>query len=848
MANYKDCIEVIKKAAGDWLSDSQAEKLLSQIDDLAQAKKFSVPLSELNSQVLTDLDNAANSVREAALIEKRNAMINHKIQAQVLEKVGKFKSPYEGIMALLGGKHLPVQGALASIDAQGKAVVEGTLGKIINALQKDDLLEAFTSGSFDREIAKELWELPNGKPGITGVAEAEKIAGIIHQAQNQLVYRQNRAGAFIRLLPGYIVRQSHDLFKIREAGYETWAAKVFPLIDAQKTFGTLDANEFLKEAYDSLSSGLHYKVRGEQTVDSSFTFGFKGPGNLAKKISEERILHFKDADSWFQYNQAFGHDNLRDSLLGGIEHAGRNIALMENLGTNPRAMLDDIVQQLRLKYKDQPKVVDSLKGYNIFKLYDQLDGTAHIPVYHKVAAVASGVRMLQNMAKLGAAVLSSVTDIPFQAAALRHNGVGLLESYGNAFQNIIRGRGNAEQKEIARLIGVGFEGMLKDIANRFSSEDTLPGFMAKLQHKYFTLNGMNWWNDSHKTGVALMLSNHLAEQSNVAFDKLPGQLKRVLTQYNISESEWNLVKDLTSTAEDGHKYFSPDAVHNLPDERVIQAYGFDKTNEIPVNSRNLRETRDALETKWRTYFIDQINHAVPHPGAVEHSYALLGGGTQPGTVLGEAMRFIGQFKSFPITVVRKGIAPHIYQTEDTLWNNVGKGRADYTGLVHLMVATTVFGYLAGVAKDTARGLTPKDPNNPKTWVAAMAQGGGLGLYGDFLFGEFNKYGHSAIASMSGPTLSNAEDLMRLYSKARDGDKIAGQMMRTAINNVPFANLFYTRMAMDYLFLYQLQESVNPGYLSRLEGRIMKDNHQQFYIPPTSTIPYGGGDRFMEGVR
>jgi hypothetical protein len=130
----------------------------------------------------------------------------------------------------------------------------------------------------------------------------------------------------------------------------------------------------------------------------------------------------------------------------------------------------------------------------------------------------------------------------------------------------------------------------------------------------------------------------------------------------------------------------------------------------------------------------------------------------------------------------------------------------------------------------------------------MAQGGGLGIYGDFLFGEFNKYGHSALATVLGPTAAQFEDFAKLYSRATHGEKFAGQALNIALNNTPFANLFYTKLAMDYLFLFQLQESVNPGFLSRMEGRIMRENKQQFYVPPSGQIPTGGGNRILEGVR
>ena len=803
MANksYADCVGVIQKAAGDWLSKDDAEKILAQIDEVVQLKKNSGALASVESLVMTELDNATNAIRETALIEKRNALINAKVQTQVLAHARKFSSPMDGLRSLMGGVHKNVEGSLNSIDANGKSLTNGFLGKLLDSMEKENLTEFFTSGKFDKEIAKELWSLHEGTTPVTGMQEARRIAEIINGIQNELVYRQNRAGAFIKLLPGYIVRQAHDMFKIRKAGFNDWMMKVAPLLDAEKTFGTSNQKIFLREAYEGFVSGMHYKAKAETAADSvTYFLGFKGPSNLAKKVSQERLLHFKDSDAWMAYNAEFGSSSFRESVLHGVEHSSRNIALMEGLGTNPLAMLDNAIKILRSENKNNTKVLDSFKDYTLHNLYMQLDGTSRIPVYHKVAMIGTGVRVIQNLAKLGGAVLSSVTDIPFQAAALRLNGVPLLDSYANAFTNVLRGRGDVEQKQIANLIGVGFDGLIKDVASRFAAEDNIGGRMAKLQQKFFKLNLMNWWNDSHKTGVALMLSHHLANHSDVPYEKLPDALKKSLSHYDISSKEWSLVKDLSPEAEDKIKYFTPNALSSVSDSRIKEAYGLGHIEDKSVLSREIRKARDDLESKFRTYLVDQVEHAVPHPGAAEQ--ALLTGPTQPGTVLGEAVRFIGQFKSFPLTVVRKGLAPHLYNDgAENFAQALFKGKADYTGLVHLMVSTTVFGYLALLAKDTVMGRTPRDVRDPKTWVAAMAQGGGLGIYSDFLFGEFNKYGHSALATLLGPTASQFEDVAKMYSRAKSGDKVAGQAMRTVINNTPFANLFYTRLAIDYLFLF-----------------------------------------------
>jgi hypothetical protein len=157
------------------------------------------------------------------------------------------------------------------------------------------------------------------------------------------------------------------------------------------------------------------------------------------------------------------------------------------------------------------------------------------------------------------------------------------------------------------------------------------------------------------------------------------------------------------------------------------------------------------------------------------------------------------------------------------------------------------------AKDILKNRTPRTftgdlENDSKLMFAAMAQGGGLGIYGDFLFGEFSRYGRSALSTLAGPTLGQVDDVAELWTRFRTGEDLAAQTVRMAINNTPFQNLFYTRTALDFMFLYQLQETVNPGYLSRMENRIMRENNQRFFISPSSKIPYGGGNKLLEGVR
>ena len=198
-----------------------------------------------------------------------------------------------------------------------------------------------------------------------------------------------------------------------------------------------------------------------------------------------------------------------------------------------------------------------------------------------------------------------------------------------------------------------------------------------------------------------------------------------------------------------------------------------------------------------------------------------------------------QFKAFPITMIRRGLGRELH--------GAANGKSDLMGLVHLIAGTTLFGYASMVAKDVLKGKEPRQftgelEKDAKLMFAAMSQGGGLGIYGDFLFGEYSRYGRSFLSTLAGPTFGQVDDLAEIFTRIRTGEDVSANVMRTMINNTPFINLFYTRQALDYMILYELQEMANPGYLRRMEMRIMRENDQEFFIPPSQQVPYGGNLR------
>ncbi|WP_245851380.1 hypothetical protein [Pseudomonas segetis] len=782
-------------------------------------------------------DELSRKVKLAAVIEKRNAMLNARRRAEL---VGYIRNqwadrPDIGLESFLVGTNVARSGSRRSVAAEQKQLAQGYIAGFLNDIERDGLMPFLTRGDLEEDIADALWRIGMDKP-LDGIGtEAQAIAKIMQKYQETARIDANRAGAFINKLPGYVVRQSHDPYKLRRAGYQQWRDEILPLLDERTFAGNADRDGFLLATYNGLVSGVHLKTG---TPDPS---GFKGPRNLAKKVSAERVLHFKDGLAWNEYNKVYGTGSLRESFLGGIDAMGERTGLMRRLGTNPEANFNAALDELQLDYKNDP---DGLRKFNddrrglLKTRFAEVDGTARIAVNQVGARVASNIRAWQSMAKLGGAVISAVSDLPVAASELRYQGKGMLGSMGDLIGGLMAGRKSEDQREILSSLGVFFDNVRGDVVSKFSADDTLGGKMSRAQQMFFKLNGLTWWTDTMRSTAALMMSHNLAYQKGAGWDQLNPDLRRTLELFEFDSGRWDLIRGTASKEADGREYMTTQGIDSIP-EADLSAYLTSKGRT--VNNAAIGELREDLRGQLRSYVTDRASYAVIEPDA--RTRAIMRRGTQPGTISGELLRFVGQFKAFPIAVLQKSIGRELYgrgYTPSAYGAGAGKeiiqslknGGGEKTGVAQLMLWTTLFGYGAMATKDMLKGREPRPADDPKTWVAAMLQGGALGLYGDFLFGQANRFGGGLTQSLSGPTLGLIDGGYDLYARMRDGDDAAAASFRYAIQNTPFANLFYTRAAADYLFLYSVQEALNPGSLRRMERRIEKQNAQKFLLKPS----------------
>ncbi len=897
----RDCIPEIREVTGGRLNDEQISQIIEEMQRRHQ-ERLKLGRAERDEDVLMqEAQELAKAVELNAKIEKRNRALNVLARKRVNEfiagAIDQGLNAHDAIQALNvginpGEGRRALRGARLSVDAKGVGMFLGYMGGMVAELRKAGLLEFITrrggllgdgKGALDLDIAREMRAVSGGEGPATKSVEARAIAEIIHRHQERARQRLNRAGGWRGKRWDYIVQQSHDQRRVGTAGFDVWRAFIEPLLD-ESTFNGADRTKFLKSAYEGISTGIH--LRADEHGTRPPEGAFKGPANLAKKVSAERVLHFKDADSWFQYNERFGTKSLIEAVVSGFETSARATALMETWGTNPRSMFDEVRRGLQEKHRDNPKLVKDL-GSGLEKQFKEIDGTTRQVENITAAHIASGIRAGQSMAKLGGAVISSITDTATVASDLRWQGNrNLGEGFVAAFANIFDGLSGAEQREISDLMGVGLDGITGSVMARFSATDNIPGRMSKVQSLFFKLNLLSYWTDAHKSGMGKMMARDFAERSKVPFADLNPRMRRLLDSYGITETDWGVLGRVQQRMADGRSYLTPDMIRDLDDAALAPLTGersqtirsdiakrratvekrireleserrkagsterFNRLGEeidaerrklqtLPAEeARRLKSTReralDRLETALRTLYTDRVNSGVPTPGARER--AIMHQGEMRGTLQGEVFRFMMQFKAFPISFVTKVINRELggYGLREALL----QGKGDRMGIAALVASTTILGMGAMQMKEILKGRSPRDPfgeNWLSTWNAAMLQGGGAGIFGDFLLGEYNRFGRTPIETLAGPTAATAADLAELFARMRMGDDFGGSLVRVVQSNTPFINLFYTRAALDYLVFYQLQEALNPGYLRRMERRIERENDQTFILRPSEAV-------------
>lgn len=818
-----ECQELVQAALPDW-SSKDVQALIRSVSKQTERHLRETPGLSFNDAVTMARASLAGEVEAGAQVVRRTAAKN---ALSVLGGIGRVLSasnPVEGLRSLLIGIQRGLANARRSVSVMQDSLRESyTSGLIADIAKVDGGLDLFASESMADDIARALWQVGKKEPNLDGIdPRAIDIAKAIRKWQDTAKLDANDAGANIGTLDDYITKTSHDPGRISadRAGWEAMARQTFDW--ARMDVDTADIPKVLGELWKGLSDGIHLKAGARPGKDL--------PKGAGRKLSHERVIHFKDADAWTQYNRDYGAQNLREAVMQGLDVSARATGLMRVLGPDHEATFQRIVDAVLRKMKDRGGDTKAFKSaadrYRRWYIAE-LDGSTSIPGDNTVASFGSGTRALQNISALGYSLFSSVSDLATVMLNAKYQGASLFDSLATTVGGLFKGVKSADRLELMADLGVAFDSIAGKITSggRFSIDDEAGGLIGKAQYQFFRLNLQTGWTDRLRAGAAEFLSMNLARKVGRDFSQL-GELKTTLGLYGIDAGKWDIIRAGALRDYEGRGFLTPNALDDAPDDLFAQYLG-DTATPASIN-----QLRGDIKRQFRSYLSDQNGYMVLKPDAAVSGALKMG--KQRGTPEGEAVRLIMQFKSFPYAFTQRVVGRELKQSG---WH----------GVARTIAATSFFGFISMTLNDLARGKVPRDPRDPRTIIAAIQKGGGAGLYSDLLFSQIvdRRFGDAGL-QLFGPTASDlfgSSGLAGLAARAvegiaaRDIDKkdLSGASIRFVQGNTPFINLFWVKPALDYLVLWHMQEAVNPGSLRRMEREMEQRSGQQFIVSPSEVV-------------
>ena len=816
------CFQEVKRLTGNLLSDEKINLLLDEAKIKINENKFQgaeVKSEKILAQEIIDKFEYDQVLKKRNLAESNMKALERyeKIIDAVDTSNGKI-NPIEAVRGYLVGMQKFSKITRDSIGLKQATLENDEIRKLVNAIRSlgKDAWNDFSEGRIDLEIMREMI----GEP--TGVKGAKDIARILKQSQNSWRLRLNDLGANIGELDDWITRTTHNTEKMAAASKGSrllddnrlaWVEYIQTKLNLKRTFpdvnDPIEINKILSSIYDSLMTGDHLKYGGTNSI-----YGTK---NVTNRLNSSRVLHFKDLQARQEYNIKFGEPSLQTSVFNVLTSSAKNIVMMQELGTNPQDTFNKILALLKKKYKSSDyKIVRDLNFENFKGSFAEIDGSANIAGSQILAKIGEVVRSTGDMARLGGTVITSFADLGPYMTTTNFQGRGLLTGLFEAINGLLGGNNKAAM-EALEIISNSV--VVSNRGNVYADGADGTGAINNLRNKFFKWNGLNGWVASLKSSMALGVSKFYGSLSETKFLDLEKRERNFLTLYGIDEGKWNMLRSIKTLAVDDKRYLTAEAVDDISDD-VINKYLGRK-----LSAREIRNFKKDLQLTWKNVLNDQGTHGTPEPDTQIRSITRMG--TVRGTAMGEINRFVMQYKNFSVSLYKKILRREM--------DSYGPDESKLIGasmLASTLMLGTIFGYIVLSVKDMLSGRSPRDPKKSAVIMQAFVQGGGGGIYGDFLMSEVqNQYGNGVLETAAGPTAGDIKKLIDVVRNMNEPKKAGKKFLQLAEGHTPFINLYYTKAAYDYLIGYQIKEYLDPGFFNRMKKRNEENRGQTYYFKP-----------------
>ncbi|HHG1301487.1 hypothetical protein ACK14Y_09980 [Acinetobacter baumannii] len=816
----EQCKQAVAKALGKQsLTAQEATDIEARINETMR----NLARKDINNwRNLSDAEKLTEASKQVAIDIQEQLKRKHKIAAQDILKQS------QNIAALDHGKlssmevidrmvaaHGDMSG-IQSIDSKSRGIASIYRGELVDFYTNiKGGLGVFTDQELVQKIVRERF----GEN--TGDALAKKISDKMGDVFETMRDRFNRNGGDIGKLDNWGLPQTHNLEKIAKAGKEAWVNKAESLIDTRQYvhengdyYSQQEIRSLLEYTYDTLSSDGANKIE----VGRQATGG--GTSKVTNRHGESRVLHFKDAESWLEYQSEFGGMQFVDLVEAHINGLSKDIAMVENLGSNPKTALK-ILMDAAAK-KDWEKGIEENQTKSSRKraqvMFDEFSG-GNSPQSQVLANLGLAYRSMNVASMLGGTTIASLAD---QATIAKNASVHNV-SYRKAFGGLIEqlNPANKADRELAHSLGLATEEMLGSIArwsddgltSTYGKSEKLARISSGVATQVMRVSFLNALTSASKVGFTKLLMEKYGRLSrSKAWNDLDVQDRELLSNTGLDERAWQVFQ-LAEPVVDrkGNQLMSARSIYEIPDEKLTD-FGDPK------------QVKDQVASQLQAHLLDEQGMAVIEAGLRERTWMTVGA---KGTITGEVFKGLMQFKSFSASFLMR-------QGSRAMAQEGLKGKAAYA--IPLMVSMTLLGGLVVQLREILNGNDPQtiyDSNDPKKatsfFMRSLVAGGGLPVLGDILVAGTDTSGRDANSFVSGPLGSDFTALLGLtvgnltqYNEGKDTN-FGNEAFKFVKGKIPAQNLWYTKAAINRMFFDEIQDTIAPGYR---EKALRKAERQQ----------------------
>lgn len=851
--SFRDCLDNAEKEGR--LSPARAAELRALYDENFRQLELSLGAAAENEAARRTFDAAVFEAAE----RRRRTLLQAKVGKDHLARQAAFRNmvghedPAEYMINIVESQFGKLPAAKldpAAFEGRGPTpdIPAANLMDILNAQSHGrlaELLTAFERDAFGRTRNKPLAEEIEDAiyaGGKSGNPRAAFFAKTVTDEFERLRKRFNAGGGHIGKLDRYAGPQVWNAQKVGALSFEEWKGRIGGRLDrarmidwaTQKPFTPARLDAVLKDAYASIVSNGEINATPQG-----------GARALANRRADHRVLIFKSAEDARAVRNEFGDGDWWQAAIGHIQRMNRDIALLETLGPNPRATMA-LLKAEALTRSAERRLVEGPGGAvrRRFTLSDRAKAKANVAeaMLNDLSGQQNdignawfvdgfrGLRDFTAASKLGSAFLSAGPgDIVTNIISRRMNGLPLskfiVETLGR-MQPFFEDARTKDKQWLFRS-GANAEGAVATAHTqaRYVGDLHLRGVLRHVSDASLRITGLTPWTSASRWSFHNDFTGLLAGASSKSMKELAGgdaadrALARTLGHYGLADF-WDVIRATPLTTHpNGGAFLWPTEVARRTDIAPAQAEY--------LGNRLLHMIRSEM--------------AFSTPTSSLRGRVALVDKTQEGTLVGQLVRSGAMFKGFGTTITQLLILRAVQAAmRGTVWDGVGFFAATMIGL-------TAAGAVSLQLKDIiVRGLDPRPMDTPEFWQAAWLQGGGAGIYGDFLYSSQNRFGGGVGATLTGPAFGTLGDVAYFAGSNIDAglkgeDTHAPYEAAKLIgNNLPGGTAWFARLIMQRRVVEAFQRMADPDKLAedaRAQiGRRENEFDQSYFWAPGSPAP------------